>query len=62
MPTGGCEVQAEQPSDPPAYPDRFKPLLERVRADRQRGDDPAGLGEYPYARLGRRRSHTSPGP
>jgi hypothetical protein len=29
MPTGGCEVQAEQPSDPPVYPVRFKPLLER---------------------------------
>ena len=29
MPTGGCEVQAEQPSDPPAYPVRFKPLLGR---------------------------------
>jgi hypothetical protein len=29
MPTGGCEVQAEQPSDPPAYPGRFKPLLDR---------------------------------
>ena len=28
MPTGGCEVQAEQPSDPPAYPVRFKPLLD----------------------------------
>jgi AbrB family looped-hinge helix DNA binding protein len=27
MPTGGCEVQAEQPSDLPAYPVRFKPLL-----------------------------------
>jgi len=27
MPTGGCEVQAEQPSDPPVYPVRFKPLL-----------------------------------
>jgi len=26
---GGCEVQAEQPSDPPTYPVRFKPLLER---------------------------------
>ena len=24
---GGCEVQAEQPSDPPVYPVRFKPLL-----------------------------------
>ena len=23
----GCEVQAEQPSAPPAYPVRFKPLL-----------------------------------
>ena len=31
MPTGGCEVQAEQPSNPPAYPVRFKPLLERSR-------------------------------
>ena len=30
MPTGGCEVQAEQPSDPPAYPVRFKALLERA--------------------------------
>ena len=29
---GGCEVQAEQPSDPPVYPVRFKPLLERLRA------------------------------
>ena len=29
MPPGGCEVQAEQLSDPPAYPVRFKPLLER---------------------------------
>ena len=28
MPTGGCEVQAEQPSDPPAYPVRFKGLLD----------------------------------
>jgi hypothetical protein len=28
MPTGGCEVQAEQPSDPPVHPVRFKPLLE----------------------------------
>jgi len=27
MPTGSCEVQAEQPADPPAYPVRFKPLL-----------------------------------
>jgi len=27
---GGCEVQAEQPSEPPAYPVRFKPLLERA--------------------------------
>jgi hypothetical protein len=25
---GGCEVQAERPSDPSAYSDRFKPLLE----------------------------------
>ena len=25
---GGCEVQAEQPSDQPAYPVRFKPLLD----------------------------------
>jgi hypothetical protein len=25
---GGCEVQAEQPSDLPAYPVRFKPLLD----------------------------------
>jgi hypothetical protein len=24
---GGCEVQAEQPSDDLAYPVRFKPLL-----------------------------------
>jgi hypothetical protein len=32
MPTGGCEVQAEQLSDPPAYPVRFKPLLERGTA------------------------------
>jgi len=23
-----CEVQAERPSDPPAYPVRFKPLLD----------------------------------
>ena len=29
MPTGGCEVQAEQPSDLSAYPVRFKPLLGR---------------------------------
>ena len=29
---GGCEVQAEQPSGPPAYPVRFKPLLERASA------------------------------
>ena len=28
MPTGGCDVQAEQPSDPPAYPGSFKPLLD----------------------------------
>jgi hypothetical protein len=28
MLTGGCEVQAAQPFDPPAYPVRFKPLLE----------------------------------
>jgi predicted transcriptional regulator len=27
MPTGGCEVQAEQPADLAAYPGRFKPLL-----------------------------------
>ena len=27
MPTGGCEVQAEQPADPPVHPVRFKPLL-----------------------------------
>ena len=27
MPPGGCEVQAEQPFDPLAYPVRFKPLL-----------------------------------
>jgi hypothetical protein len=25
---GGCEVQAEQPADPSAYPVRFKPLSE----------------------------------
>ncbi len=31
MPTGGCEVQAEQPLDPSAYPVRFKPLLESDR-------------------------------
>ena len=30
MPTGGCEVQAEQPPDPLVYPVRFKPLLERT--------------------------------
>ena len=30
MPTGGCEVQAEQLSDLLAYPVRFKPLLERM--------------------------------
>jgi hypothetical protein len=29
MLTGGCEVQAEQPSGPPAHPVRFRPLLER---------------------------------
>ena len=28
MPTCGCEVQAEQPSDLSAYPVRFKPLFD----------------------------------
>jgi hypothetical protein len=27
MPTGGCEVKAEQPSDPSSYPVRFTPVL-----------------------------------
>lgn len=36
MRIGGCEVLAEQPSDPPAYPVRFKPLLGRAKPRRHR--------------------------
>ncbi len=48
MPTGSCEVQADQPSDPPDYPVRFKPLLERGRCAGS-FRDPAGSLERPSA-------------